>query len=218
MSEELKQQKVIVVDGIIAAGKTTLIYDLALELNRQGLFAVIIPEPEPEWTRCGILQKFYEDKSRWGYHFQTKVFTDRIKTIREYSARYGKTADVFILERSPISDMIFMESLYQSGTVTKMEWEHYLDWCSEWIKLLDLKFTHSIFLTIDIDIAMKRIKQRNRPGEEKITLEYQEDLKNLHEKFFEDDKFKTPDGSTIETLRVNSDEKTLKTLLDFIGN
>lgn len=76
--------KVIVIDGIISAGKSTLIALIQSKLKDR-YEIIVIKEPVNKWTQSGILQKFYGDKKRWSYHFQTKVFHDRImEAINQY--------------------------------------------------------------------------------------------------------------------------------------
>lgn len=80
----MKKFKVIVIDGIISAGKSTLIALIQSKLKDR-YEIIVIKESVDKWTQSGILQKFYGDKKRWSYHFQTKVFHDRImETKNQY--------------------------------------------------------------------------------------------------------------------------------------
>lgn len=77
----MKKFKVIVIDGIISAGKSTLIALIQTKLKDR-YEIIVIKESVDKWVKSGILQKFYGDKKRWSYHFQTKVFHDRIMETR----------------------------------------------------------------------------------------------------------------------------------------
>ena len=54
--------RIIVIDGEIEAGKTTLISLLAAAFEARGLRVAVIPEPVSEWERVGLLQEFYADQ------------------------------------------------------------------------------------------------------------------------------------------------------------
>jgi deoxyadenosine/deoxycytidine kinase len=184
MANHNYQPPILVVDGIISAGKTTLIENVVPLLEEKGLKVAVIPECVDEWEKCGILNVFYNDPQRWGYTFQTKAFRDRVTKIKEVYEKRQHEVDLFILERSPSTDRIFMRSMWRAGTVSDLEWELYNQWCSLWSSLTPCKPTHSIYLRTDLDVTMERIKKRNRKGEEKITREYQMNLQDAHDEMF----------------------------------
>src|SRR5437016_4570661 len=119
---------VVVVDGVIGAGKTVFLEMARSELTKRGLNTVIVEEPVDKWHKSGILQRFYADPKRWGYHFQTKAFHDRVVENIKMFETHGTKADVFILERSPFTDTLFMELLHEAGDVDEMEMKDYREW------------------------------------------------------------------------------------------
>lgn len=213
----MKQCKIIVFDGKIAAGKTTLIDKLEKVLSEKSFNVTVIDEPVKKWVECGILQRFGDDKKRWAYHFQTKAFIDRILLSSESYEANKDTTDFFLLERSPVSDMVFMKALYEAGDIDDLEWEHYNEWCNCWIKLMTFTPTHSIYLHVDSKTALQRILvDRKRPGELNTTVKYLDDLERVHDELLGDGVLRLPNGVTIPSLRVNSDENTLENVLNFI--
>lgn len=231
----MKNFKVIVIDGIISAGKSTLISLIENdEKIKEKYDIVIIKEPVDKWVESGILRKFYDDMSRWGYHFQTKVFHDKImESINQYN-RYISNKEkisgvccvcnnsqeisqsipkcngcglknsisinnldsleiepknketLFILERSCLTDKLFMELLYEDHFITDMEYDHYKEWCDLWELLLPFKFDLFIYLRPSLDACMRRVEERHRDGEGGVSKEYQQKLMDKHDLFFKE--------------------------------
>ncbi len=177
---------VIVVDGIIGAGKTTYINMMKKCLGQRGWRVTIVREPVDKWVSSGILQLFYADQKRWAYHFQTKVFYDRVMENIDAFNAYKDSTDVFILERCPLTDKLFMNVLRDDGVVTDMEFNHYQEWCGMWYKLMPYAPSLFIHLNPDIDVCMSRLEERARTGEVGVTKDYQKKLMAEHSKFFGD--------------------------------
>jgi deoxyadenosine/deoxycytidine kinase len=181
---------VVVVDGIISAGKTTYINMLLKNLINRGYRVTIVKEPVDEWTKPGkngepsLLARFYSDPKRWAYHFQTMAFHDRVQeNIRCYE-KHGNDSDIFILERSMLTDNLFMEMLYENKTVDELEYTNYQKWWSLWRKVMPYEPNLIIYLKPSIDECMSRLRERNRCGEKGVSLEYQELLQKKHNDFF----------------------------------
>lgn len=178
---------VIVVDGIISAGKTTLLEFLIPSLIKEGFVVTLVPEPVDQWNKSGRLEMFYKDPKRRAFQFQTCAFHDRVKISQELHKQYNNSTDIFIMERSIFTDILFMNSLYENGTVDDTEYIDYLNLWSMWENVMPLKPDLFIYLKPDIQIAMDRLKKRNRKGEENITTEYQTNLEKWHDIFFKND-------------------------------
>jgi len=186
---EPKVPTVLVVEGLIGAGKSTLIRDVLLKELSQKQRVQVIREPVDEWVQSGLLQRFYGDKQRWGYSFQTKAFHDRIMEARKIMAERAvlpvdEQADVILMERSPISDQIFMRTLYADGNVDDLEFSMYNDWCQLWSLLLPFKINLFVYVRTDLEDCMRRLKMRSRDGEAGISAEYQAHLLREHDAAF----------------------------------
>jgi deoxyadenosine/deoxycytidine kinase len=178
---------VVVVDGIIGAGKTSYLQVLEEDLKQYGLRVTMVREPVEKWKECGILQRFYEDKSRWAYHFQAKAFHDRIlENIKAWDNHKDHT-DIFILERSCFTDNLFMDMLYDSQTIDSLELQHYREWWELWSRIMPYLPDVFIYLKPDVEVCMRRLRFRNREGEENIPQLYQEALEKKHNEFFDCD-------------------------------
>ncbi len=176
---------VILVEGLISAGKSTLIEKcLVPMLNEMGLKVKVVKEPVDQWVKSGILQNFYNDPVRWGYTFQTAVFQDRIlEAVR--SKKEDDDVDIYIMERSPYSDSIFMETLYETKCVTELEYQMYQTWWAMWHEFFPFQPDMVLYLQTKPEECMKRLAIRNRHGESKVTLDYQNLLYKKHEEMFQ---------------------------------
>jgi deoxyadenosine/deoxycytidine kinase len=200
-----KKPIVIAVEGIVGVGKTTII-ERCLEslLTKKGYRVKIIKEPVDQWTE--ILPLFYSDPKRYAYHMQTFAFLTRVKEGKNVWTEFKDTVDIFITERSILSDTFFVETLYKEGNFTDLEYKHYYEWWKMWEQLLPFKTDLYIYLTPSMKETMKRVKIRARPGEEGVSEEYQLHLKAEHDKVLDNEYV-----GNVPILRLNTD-------LDFIND
>jgi deoxyadenosine/deoxycytidine kinase len=176
------QERIVVVEGEIGAGKTELCRALAGELERRGHSVALVLEPVDRWSEVGILPLFYADRARYGYSFQTYVYATRVMAIAA-AVREKPDADFYILERSPATDRIFME--LQRGLVPDVEMRMYADWCDAFRLMLPLDLTRAdvLYLKPSIDACMARQRSRGRAGEDASLEAYQRELRRAHEAF-----------------------------------
>lgn len=186
--------KILIVEGEIGAGKTELIKSLAAAFAERGVRACSVLEPVGLWGDIGILQKFYENPGRHAYGFQTLVFATRIMAIVD-AVEANPTADVYLLERSPATDPVFMH--IQEG-VESVEMEMYKTWCQAWQRMvpLDLSGAQILYLKTSLDACMARVTERRRHGEAApvgaaladsggVSFEYQARLRRAHEAYLQ---------------------------------
>lgn len=172
---------VVVVDGIIGAGKSTLIGRLKEYLTSIGYIVTIIREPVDQWGE--LLVKFYEDPTRYSYLFQTMAFHDRAVEARQVYLDNPRT-QIFIAERSVFSDTIFMRMLRDSGQCSELEFASYVKWWKMWHLVVPWTPNLFIYLKPTVDTAMKRVANRSRDGESKVSSDYQTSLEQYHDQVF----------------------------------
>lgn len=173
---------VIVIDGLIASGKTTMITQCLLPiLTQRGYRVTVIPEPVEKWKENGRLKMFYSDPSRRAFQFQTCAFHDRVRISQKLYRKYAHQTDVFILERSIFSDLLFMEALRDSKTIDTSEFEDYMNLWTMWEEVMPFRPDLFVYLRPNIDCVMDRLKERSRDGESSITIQYQKDLEKRHD-------------------------------------
>lgn len=198
---------VVVVDGIIGAGKTVLINKcFAPLLRNKGMTVTIVSEPVEIWKESGRLQQFYDDPSRRGFQFQIRAFHDRVRNSQAMFREHGGTTDIFILERSIFTDMLFMKSLYESGTVDKSEFEDYSSLWEMWREVMPFSPDLFVYLKPSIDVAMTRILERNRGEEVGVTKNYQEVLEQKHDDFFRRNNVDISTSKDVPCYKLFTDE------------
>ena len=186
----------VFIEGNIGTGKTTLLSLIISNKSKYTNFkdASIIYEPVEEWIAltdsdgCNILDKFYGSQSRWSFTFQINSFLSRHASIEK-----GKS-NIKIIERSVYSDKnCFAKNCYNNGTMTELEYKIYNRWF-DWLNIpKEENETHKfIYLKTSPKICFDRISKRNREEESSITIEYLEQIHNLHEEWL----------STIDNLLV----------------
>ena len=173
-----KTKKYIIFDGIIGAGKTTLIKLLEKNMKNNGYKVKAIYEPVDEWEISGALKLFYQDIEKHCYEFQTYTFITRIKRLLD-EIYDDEDIEYYLIERSIFTDKyIFVEMLKETLGITRMNM--YNKWWSIWKHIMPFKPTLFVLLDTGLDESMNRINERNREGENgKIQHSYQ---KNLHKK------------------------------------
>jgi deoxyadenosine/deoxycytidine kinase len=177
------KKKFIVLDGVISAGKTTLIRLLEEKLNQDGALKVkAIYEPVDLWNRTGALQYFYDDVPARAYEFQTYTYITRIdRVINELAA--NPDADVYLLERSIWTDRYIFMALLKTH-IGALKCEMYDQWCDLWSYIMPMRVDKWVFLDTSLEESLRRIKVRNREAESGVSVEYQTALYNKHLEFY----------------------------------
>ena len=195
--EQKSDKQFIVVDGLIGAGKTTLINLLVNKYTKQGLKVCACLEPVELWRETGALEHFYKDVTAHAYEFQTFAYVTRIKSVLE-TLEAKPDVDIFIMERSIFTDRyIFVEMLKDKLGPVRMTM--YNMWWDMWAKLLPFKPSSWVFLDTSLQEADRRICIRDRSEESSVDIEYQRQLQQTHNAFY--DKLKA-DGEHV--IIINS--------------
>jgi len=183
---------------------TTLIEEgIIPTMMKKGWRVTLIKEPVDNWNE--ILPRFYKDPKRWGYHFQTKAFHDRVKESKNKWNQYKDHTDVFICERGFLSDTLFMKTLYEFGHVDDLEMKHYREWWSMWEEIVPFRPDMFIYLQPSIEEIMKRVRLRNRDGEEGVSQQYQEVLKLKHDEIFGGEQVEILESHYIPVYHIKTD-------------
>lgn len=182
--------RVVSLCGNIGSGKSTLVSNL----NQNQHAYNMVQEPISEMN--DLLVKYYKDIPKWAFHLQCKVLLLYNKIKSSFSDTYS-----YVVERSPIeSKHIFAKALYNSGHLTKIEFQLYEEMydCLGWSPDL------IIYIRTDPQVCLERIKQRSRECETDIPLSYITQLHELYESFFE--QFKHSKNIVIIDGNKNPDE------------
>ena len=161
---------VIVIDGVVGAGKSTLAQKVSDKLG------IPIYEELQNQTTLNLLEEFYKDKKRWAFTLQIHFLNERFKMIKEIHKNGGG-----ILDRSIFGDRIFASMLNEDGYMTDDEFFTYNT-------LLNNMLEHAkeptllVYIDCDLETAMSRIKKRGRDMEQSVDEVY---WKRLNQKYKE---------------------------------
>lgn len=159
-------QYFIVVEGLIGVGKSTL----CRLLHREWKMKLVM---EPAETNP-FLEPFYRDPDRFGFPVQMFYLVNRWKQQQNI-----RQAELF--EHGVVSDYLFAKDrLFAEKTLSSMELELYDRFAGalgESAPQPDL----IVYLHAPIEIVMKRIAQRQAPGEDRISRGYVTDLAKRYE-------------------------------------
>ena len=161
----------IVVEGLIGVGKTSLCRMLADEWSGRLVL-------EPSETNP-FLEAFYEDPARFSFPVQMYYLVTRWK--QQASIRQEE-----LFTNLVVSDYLWeKDRLFAQKTLDGMEldlYEHFASALGEKAPSPDLV----IFLDAPSDVILKRIEQRNCPGEHRIKAPYLIDLRERYKRLLAD--------------------------------
>lgn len=184
---------IVCVEGMIGAGKSTMMKRIIESFERDHFRVIICDEPLQLWLEMknnngnNLLGEYYSDTSRWGYLFQSVAFRTRIKALeesRKLADRYVDNKHTIILtERSIFADRnVFAKLLFDTGKMSLLEWTDYIawfDWLAEEFKS-KCSIDYWIYLDVSFNKSLERIHKRAREEEKSVDESY---LKLLHEKY-----------------------------------
>lgn len=167
------------IDGNIGSGKSTLMGELELYFSDNKKI-VFLKEPTEDW-KCitdengiTILEKFYENPTKYGFSFQIMAYISRLNIMKE--ERKKNPNAIFITERSLFTDkLVFAKMLFDSGNIELINYRIYLQWFNTFAD--DFPVSKVIYVNTEPEICHQRILKRSRTGESNIPLEY---LQNCH--------------------------------------
>lgn len=164
------------VEGNIGAGKSTF-----LKMIEQNIPATVTLEPCDEWQSVSgqnLLDAYYQDGNRWGALFQIYASMTRVRKQQAESLR----ADVLqIMERSWYCDRYcFQQIMYDLGflddlslSIVKELWDFVIAGVQKPIGF--------IYLRVEPEVCMERMKDRARDEESSVSLDYLQRLHGYHE-------------------------------------
>ena len=164
---------IVTVSGIIGAGKTTLTTSIAGLMDAQAYYE---PVSENEY-----LDKFYENKALYSFPMQVYLLNQR---FRQHQQMVWSCHNI-VQDRSIYEDVIFAKMLKDSGLMDPLDFETYRS-----LYLNMTNFLHRpdiiVYLDIDPEIALARVKERARECEAGVSIEYLRDLRDGYEEWLAD--------------------------------
>ena len=195
--EEDNYQKPLIlsIEGNIGAGKTTLIRKLQ-EKYKHRKDILFLEEPLAIWETfqdpedgSNILEKFYENPSKYAFPFQILAFQSRYEIIHravQQAKLDGCKVKTVVLERSLDADYhIFAKRLVEDGVMEKIAFDIYFYTIRE--RLAEYGSDGIIWLDVDPEECYRRVQGRAREGESGIHLEYLRGCDTAHREWLSAD-------------------------------
>jgi deoxyadenosine/deoxycytidine kinase len=160
----------IAIEGVIGAGKTTLVQLLAKKIDAMAFYE--------EFEDSPYIAKFYENPEKFSFPLELSFLASRFLQQKKI---YESTS---LFHQLILSDYVFFKSLvFATITLEADEEELYK-------KLFYIMFDNSpipdllLYIYQPIDTLMAHIKKRGRVYEQNISPEYLEKLQENYLKFF----------------------------------
>ena len=180
---KMNSVRFVSIEGNIGSGKSTLLSKLQDEFKDNALI-VFLKEPVDEWEQIKdeqgntMLQKFYEDQTKYSFSFQMMAFISRFNIFKQAILENPK-AIIFVTERSLDTDRyVFTQMLYDSGKIESVNYQIYLKWVTTFSH--EFPINQVIYVKTTPEICHYRIAKRSRNGENVIPLEYLTECNKYH--------------------------------------
>lgn len=172
--------RLIFVEGIIGAGKSTFSREVGNRLNYR-----VFKEPVDD----DRLKRFYSNPKKYAFHYQIHILHKRIgiQQLAAAEALYSTDYAGAIVDRSLFGDAAFKDLHGKYGNIEELDLGTY-DLAKTNMQLMIWPPTDLVFLDVSPSTAFNRIKQRmeespNRQEfETGITLDYLEALSSEYQK------------------------------------
>ena len=171
--EKIKTKKIYALEGNIGAGKTTILKIISNHFKDIEL----VEEPVSQWQNLGgsnLLDAFYTDPKRWGFSFE---FFSMLTKIRALLNAANSDKPIIIIERSILSNKVFMDISLELEKLDKMEYCMLKNTYNFYLEHVYPQLSGIIYLDTPVDECIRRITKRNRGEECSIEKSYLELLK-----------------------------------------
>ena len=189
--EKVKTKKIYALEGNIGAGKTTILKVLEKHFKD----VEFVEEPVKKWQNLGgmnLLNSFYSNPQRWGFSFEFYSMLTKIQALLNAA---DSDKPIIIIERSILSNQIFMELSNELGKLDKMEYCMLMNTYNFYLEHVYPQLAGIIYLDTPVEECIRRITKRNRGEECSIEKSYLEAIKKKMDEMC--------DSSTMVVIRIN---------------
>jgi len=163
--------QMIIIEGNIGAGKSTLTTQLCEALGARAFFEPVKTNP--------YLEKYYEDPKRYALPMQFYLMSNRYAQHQEGIEHIWKTGQPCIFDRSIYGDFIFAKRNWLDGNMSRLDFENYNKMREVMLKGLMVPHV-TLYLDSSPETCLKNINTRDRGCENGIPLEYLQGLDDLY--------------------------------------
>lgn len=164
----------IAIAGNIGSGKTTLTTMLAKRYGWKPRFESVDYNP--------YLEDYYKDIKRWSFPMEVFFLKERFKDLLEIS----RSNESVVQDRSIYEGVyVFTENNYAMGNLDERDYETYMELFEDMtdaVQFPDLM----IYLRASVSHLVSNIEKRGREYEQKMPLDYLENLNKRYEEFIKE--------------------------------
>ena len=169
--------RMIIIEGNIGAGKTTLTKKLAEKLNAKLYLEPVESNP--------YLEKYYRDPKIYAIPMQFYLMSSRYEMHRQGIEHAWRTGQTCLYDRSIFGDFVFAKKNWLDGNMSDLDFANYNQMRKVMFKTLMTPHV-TIYLKNEPEITHKNILHRSRHCEGAISLEYLRGLHDLYQEFIKD--------------------------------
>jgi len=179
MSELLSSERYIAISGLIGAGKSTLADALGAAMKMKVYHEEVKENP--------YLAPFYTNMKEHAFALQVHLLERRMCQQQQimWTQRTTDSERGVVQDRSIYEDLVFARMLHKQGLMSELNLQTYHQLFKTVLKMLSAP-SLIVYLDVAPEEALRRIKQRGRPMEAGITLQYLTDLHAEYEAFIDD--------------------------------
>lgn len=206
--------EIVEVEGIIGAGKTTAVRIIGAAFNLRPLYEPVRTNP--------YLGDFYRDPKRFALIMQVELLVRRYG-LQMLAAAESMTLggwDGAVLDRSLRGDRVFAKLHRLYGNIDDRGWATYEQLFDSLITPLHAPAT-IVFLDTQPEVALERVKRRNRTEETDLKLDYLQDLRKGYLDLIteiQNNMSQWANGTEVVTVPWNSDYQPMDVVLDKLGS
>lgn len=168
----------IIVEGNISAGKTTLVRKLGEKLNAQTYIEPALDNP--------YLERFYQQPKKYALTMQIYLLQRRFLSYIDALKICVQKNQIVLLDRSIFSDYVFAVKNYRDGNISKEGFEYYLNLRNKMLTHLPVPHA-TLYLDVPAQTCHDRIlHMRRRECESGIPLEYLSGLEDAYRDMLKD--------------------------------
>lgn len=204
---------VIVLAGMIGAGKSTYTEFIAREMGTQAFYESVDHNP--------ILDKFYENQEKWAFSLQIFFLNARFRSIKAALSDNNN-----VLDRSIYEDALFTKVNHLQGNISVEEMDIYNDLLDNMMEELDgiPKKAPDLLIYLDgsFEMILERIKKRGRDFEQiddnPDLLAYYRLLYDNYEQWYQDYDYSEKIKLSIDQYDIVERMEDKQAVLDIIEN
>jgi len=165
----VSENRYLVIEGVIGAGKTSLARMLSERLAAQLVLEEVEENP--------FLKDFYRERARFAFQTQMHFLFSRYQQQRDL-----KQTDLF--SEKLVADYLFQKDrIFASLNLVNREWALY-ERLVGWLEMDVVKPDIVVYLQANPEVLMERISRRNRPFERDMEKDYIARLSDAYNHYF----------------------------------